>query len=112
MSASFELTGAPQQGALTLLTPIGSTAAVLTWAPGRATLQQGGDIDNYGSLAEMIAVVTGTPMPVAALFDWLAGRATVAPGWEPDLSQIAQGRLVARRTHAEPRAELRIILTP
>lgn len=112
MAASFELAGAPQKGVLTLLTPIGTAAAVLTWAPGSATLQQGADFRSFGSLADMITEVTGTPVPVPALFDWLDGRATAAPGWEPDLSQIAQGRLVARRTQPEPRAELRVILTP
>jgi outer membrane lipoprotein LolB len=112
MSASFELAGAPQKGVLTLLTPIGTAAAVLTWAPGSATLQQGADFRSFGSLADMITEVTGTPVPVPALFDWLDGRATAAPGWEPDLSHIGQGRLVARRTQPEPRAELRVILTP
>lgn len=109
-SAGFELLGNASQGALTLFTPIGSTAAALRWAPGSATLQQGEAQRAFPSLDAMVAEVTGTALPVAALFDWLHGRATTAPGWEADLSRLPEGRLQARRTVPEPEAELRIIL--
>jgi outer membrane lipoprotein LolB len=52
--------------------------------------------------------VTGTPLPIAALFDWLQGRATEVPGWHVDLSQVAQGRLRAQRTSPPPAADLRV----
>ena len=54
---------------------------------------------------------TGTELPVAALFDWLRGTATAAPGWDADLSQLPEGRLLARRmADSAPAVELRILL--
>ena len=52
---------------------------------------------------------TGAPLPVASLFDWLAGKPTPVPGWEADVSQVAEGRLRARRTEPPPPADLRLV---
>jgi outer membrane lipoprotein LolB len=54
--------------------------------------------------------VTGAALPVAALFDWLAGRAADVAGWQVDLSLREQGRLSARRDTPRPGAELRLVL--
>ena len=110
-SASFELTGGADAGALILTTPIGSTAAVLQWAPGSATLQQGSksDAQRFGSLDELAARATGTPIPVAALFEWLEGRPAPVPGWIADLSAQPQGRIVATRQQPLPVATLRVV---
>ena len=109
-SAGFDLRGSPQEGELELTTPLGSTAARLQWAPGRARLQAPGQPERQAaSLDELAAQATGTPLPVAALFDWLAGIPTPADGWQADLSQRAQGRLRARRL-GTPAADLRLVL--
>lgn len=110
--ASFELLGAADRGSLTLTTPIGSTAAVLRWEPGSATLQQGGnaEVQRFASLDELAARATGTPIPVAGLFDWLAGKPSAVPGWEPDLSAQPEGRIVATRRQPLPVATLRVVL--
>jgi len=109
-SAAFELRGRAQEGELSLLTPLGSTAARLAWAPGSATLRSGNDTRSFDSLDALAESATGTALPVAALFDWLAGTATPVSGWEADLSQLDQGRLVARRVAPPPAAELRLVL--
>ncbi|MDO8279563.1 MAG: outer membrane lipoprotein LolB [Burkholderiaceae bacterium] len=108
--AGFDLRGDPQTGELALYTPWGSTLAVLAWTPGSATLTAEDKVRSFSSLDVLLTRVTGAPIPVGALFDWLAGRASAVPGWQPDLSQLAQGRLSALRTQPLPSAELRLVL--
>jgi outer membrane lipoprotein LolB len=110
-SASFELKGSAERGELSLFTPLGGTLAVMAWSPGSATLRDSSQqTRNFASLDALVAEATGTPVPVAALFDWLAGQATAVPGWQPDLSQLASGRLTARRSAPLPPVQLRVIL--
>jgi outer membrane lipoprotein LolB len=109
-AAGFELRGSPESGEMKLFTPLGGTLAVLAWAPGTAVLRSSSQERRFESLELLSAHVTGTPIPVAALFDWLAGINTPVPGWEADLSQLAQGRLRARRVQPLPVADLRLAL--
>ena len=108
-SALFELRGAPQAGALTLTSPIGSTLAQLHWAPGEALLRNGSETRRFDSVDALIEAATGAAIPVGALFAWLAGRDERVPGWRPDLSQVGTGRLQATRESPQPRADLRIV---
>lgn len=110
--ADFELTGDARQGALLLTGPLGQTLAQLDWSPAGATLRDGRNSREFGSLDALAAQATGTPIPVAALFEWLAGRPAAADGWQADLSQLAEGRLSARRLAPEPAAELKLVLEP
>lgn len=113
VSAAFDLRGSAERGELALLTPLGSTAAVLSWAPGLAVLrEQGQPPQGFSSLETLVDHALGAPVPVAALFDWLHGTATSVAGWRVDLSRRAQGRLHARRDSPAPSAELRIVLDP
>ena len=107
-AAGFELTGDAQTGEMKLTNPLGGTLAVLAWAPGSATLRSGNDTRQFPSLDALAAQVTGTPIPVAALFDWLRGVNTPVPGWQADLSQLNQGRLRAQRSDPLPAADLRL----
>ncbi|MGJ7546127.1 lipoprotein insertase outer membrane protein LolB [Variovorax sp. LT1R16] len=107
-SALFDLRGGPERGTLTLTTPIGSTLAELQWAPGEALLKNGSETRRYASVGALIEAATGASIPVGALFGWLAGRDEAVPGWQPDLSQRAAGRLQAVRESPLPRADLRI----
>ncbi|QTD46631.1 lipoprotein insertase outer membrane protein LolB [Ottowia testudinis] len=110
-SASFALSGNPQAGELTLTSPIGSTLAVMQWQPGRAVLRQGEQTArHYESIDALAQYATGTPLPVGALFGWLRGETQSVPGWQADLSQLATGRLNARRLMPLPAAELRVVL--
>lgn len=108
-SAAFELKGAPEAGELTLTNPLGGTVALLSWAPGSATLRSGGDVRQFPSVEALAQEATGAELPLTALFDWLAGKPTAVAGWEPDVSQVAEGRLRARRTAPPPPADLRIV---
>ena len=45
-----------------------------------------------------------------ALFAWLRGRPEHVPGWQVDLSQLDDGRLVANRQMPLPTAVLRLVL--
>ncbi|MES2481988.1 MAG: outer membrane lipoprotein LolB [Pseudomonadota bacterium] len=110
-SAAFSLLGSPDRGELTLFTPIGSTAAVLSWSPGTALLRAEGQPPQHDtSVDALVERATGAPLPVAALFDWLDGRATAVAGWLADISQLAQGRLTASRLDPPPTMELRVVL--
>ncbi|MEG0052342.1 MAG: outer membrane lipoprotein LolB [Comamonas sp.] len=109
-SAAFELQGRPDQGTLLIYNPLGSIIARLSWTPQQATLQQGERTANSESLPALIAQLTGSEIPVAALFDWLQGKSTAVPGWQVDLSRISDGRLRADRSSPPPEASLRIVL--
>ncbi len=110
-SAVFELHGNAQAGGLVLLTPLGNRVAQLDWADGHAKLQSGQETRTSDSLDTLLQDVTGTRLPVAALFGWLKGNQSTAVGWQADLSGIADGRLVAYRSAPTPQATLRIALT-
>jgi len=108
-SAGFDLKGAPESGELTLTNPLGGTLAVLAWAPGTATLRANGSTRQFPSLEALAQEATGAPLPVASLFDWLAGRPTAVEGWSVDVSGVADGRLHAQRTVPPPLVDLRVV---
>lgn len=108
-AASFELNGNALAGELTLYTPLGSTAATLSWSPQTAVMRSHGDTRHFKSLDALIEQAVGTEIPVAALFAWLKGDNMTAAGWRADLSQHANGRITARRTEPPPPAELRLV---
>ncbi len=111
-SALFELRGSAQNGGLVLISPLGNRLAQLDWKDGHAQLTTGAkQTRESDSLDNLLHEATGTRIPVAALFSWLQGMQATAPGWQADLSGIADGRLLARRTDPVPQATLRIALT-
>jgi len=109
-AAFFELSGSSQAGELSLFSPLGGTLAVLTWQPGRATLQAGSNVTRYDSVDELLRRASGTRIPVTALFDWLSGVQTQVAGWTADLSDWPSGRVQAKRIEPLPEADLRVIL--
>ncbi len=110
LSAGFELQGSAKAGEMVLLSPIGTTLARLDWTPQGAHLAQGQQQVSSPSLQKLGARLTGTELPIAAFFEWLAGRPAEAPGWQVDLSAHAQGRISAERREPSPGAVLRIAL--
>ena len=110
-SASFELKGKPEQGELSLISPLGSVLGVLRWSPGEAVLDSGnGKVQRFSSVDELMAQATGAAVPVAALFAWLQGEPASASGWSADLSRHQEGRISAKRTQPAPQADLRVVL--
>ncbi|WP_082485907.1 MULTISPECIES: lipoprotein insertase outer membrane protein LolB [unclassified Acidovorax] len=110
-SAMFELRGNAQVGGLVLLSPLGNRLAQLDWKDGHAQLVSSQETRTSDSLDMLLQEVTGTRIPVTALFSWLQGNQATAPGWRADLSGVADGRLVAHRDDPQPQATLRVALT-
>lgn len=117
--AGFNLNGDAQMGDLTLNSPLGNTLAQLSWTPQSAVLKANNVTKEYASASALIENVTGTLIPLNALFDWMAGKDTPAEGWEIDLStmktpnannEAAVQRFVAKRLSPLPTAELRIAI--
>jgi len=110
-SALFELRGNDRSGGLVLTSPLGNRLAQLDWKDGHAQLVSAQETRTSDSLDALLQDVTGTRIPVAALFNWLQGTQATVPGWRADLSGIPEGRLVAHRDEPAPPATLRIALT-
>ena len=111
-NAGFELQGNADAGALTLFNPLGNIVAELQWTPGRATLNNGSEHRQSPSLPTLVRELTGSELPITALFAWLKGEQVQATGWQADLSALDAGRLTATRHLPAPQTVLRIILTP
>jgi outer membrane lipoprotein LolB len=113
-SAGFDLRGGPDAGELLLNSPLGNTVASVRWSPQGAELRQGQQLERRASLDELTTEMSGTALPVTAMFGWLRGEGdgTSADGWSVDLSQRPQGRITARRTNPLPSAELRLLFAP
>ena len=108
--SNFHISGNAHNGTLQILSPFGSTLATAQWSRHSATLQQGSNIHTFDSLDDLLAKLTGAQLPAAALFDWLQGQNTAANGWQTDLSQYEQGKIIAWRTQPLPAAKLQLIL--
>jgi len=111
-SAGFDLQGAPAAGELQLTSPLGNTVATVAWTADSAELRQGGQVTRRGNLDELTTELSGTAVPVAALFGWLRGEPVDVPGWQADLSRHSEGRITARRSTPLPTAELRVVFAP
>ncbi len=109
-SAGFDLTGNAEKGELRLYSPLGNTLAALTWTPQGALLQQGSTQTHSGSVQDLLLQVTGTELPLQALFDWLQGKNPTVAGWTAELAQLPEGRLQVRRSSPQPEVDLRIML--
>lgn len=111
-SANFALLGSASQGSLTLSSVLGNRLATLRWNASSATLQTPTELLQFASVDAMVAHSMGTPLPLAAVFDWLQGEAATAAGWAVDLQDLPAGRLRAWRLAPDAAAEIRIILEP
>lgn len=109
-SAAFALRGSAAQGELQLLSPLGTTLAQLQWQPGSAHLHRGAAPEVFASVADLTEQLTGSALPLEALFSWLQGRDAPSPGWVADLSALPQGELKARREQPLPAVSLRVRL--
>jgi outer membrane lipoprotein LolB len=109
-SAPFDLTGNAQTGELIFYTPLGTTAAALSWSPTAAVMASNGEIKHFKSLDDLLKQAIGTELPVAALFAWLAGKPALADGWQVELSGYGNGRIKASRQSPPPVAELSLII--
>ncbi|NDB00857.1 MAG: outer membrane lipoprotein LolB [Betaproteobacteria bacterium] len=77
-TAGFELSGNADAGALTLYTPLGTTAAAMAWSPQLSLLRVNSQTQQFSSLGALMQQTLGTALPVEALFAWLAGEPMAA----------------------------------
>ena len=113
VSAGFILMGNAERGSLVLSGPLGTTAAQARWQPGEAVLHSGTGETRHTDLDSLGRAALGEDLPMAALFDWLRGRAWTGAssqprsdgvpgflqlGWQVDLARWADGSLAAVRT--------------
>ena len=115
LTAAFEIKGSSTQGELRLMSPIGSTIALLSWTPTQAFLMANNESKEFQHIDTLMQELTGTVLPLNAVFDWLVAIPTPAPGWQLDLSQMKHPErpsLYAKRTAPQPAAELRVVLEP
>lgn len=112
LSAEVELTGNATQGELKVYGPFGSLLAILQWQPDLAVLIEGERRRTVKNIDWLIERVTGAPLPVALIFDWLAGRPVRNDDWsvEPRTGPLAPLRAV--RLQPLPRIELTLALKP
>jgi outer membrane lipoprotein LolB len=133
VSGQFELSGSPASGQLVLTSPIGTTVARARWShpagalgePSEIELEAEGRTSHFDSLDAMMQQALGDSLPLAAMFDWLAGRPwPAAParraadgqsfeqlGWHVDLAQFAPSRLItAERPSPPPALHVRVKL--
>lgn len=113
VAGGFELSGDARDGQLLLSGPLGTTAAKAQWSAGQALLLRGdAPPQRFDTLDALAAAALGEAIPIAALFDWLRGRAWPgaaatpradgAPGfeqlgWRVGLARWAEGWVEAVR---------------
>ena len=110
---AFVISGDAKTGELTLNSPLGNTVAKLVWTPQSAELTANSTTTQYPSTEALFIALTGTMLPLSALFDWLAGVNSPVEGWEVDASKVLDlenAKLSAKRTHPAPKVDLRIAL--
>jgi len=122
-SGSFELLGSASAGQFELSTPLGGLVARASWRADEVTLETPQGTRAFADLDAMSREMLGESIPVAALFDWLQGRAWGgAPstpladgfeqlGWRIDLSRFGDGIINATRSYA-PVVTLRARIEP
>jgi outer membrane lipoprotein LolB len=121
-SADFDLRGDAGRGSLRLTGPLGTTLGEARWQPGGAELQTGEGTRRFETLDGLAESLLGEALPLAALIEWLRGRAWPGAasqaradgfdqlGWTIDLARYAtDGVLLARREQA-PAVSVRVKL--
>jgi len=129
-SGQFELSGSPARGQLVLTSPIGTTVARARWsAPEGAgadiELEADGRTRRFDNFDDMTEAALGQSLPLAAMFDWLAGRpwphapatfdadrgAFEQLGWRVDRSRLdSDGLVAADRPLPPPALHVRVKL--
>lgn len=83
MTAQFELDGHPDDGLLSLSTPLGTQMARARWMGQRAELVGPDGKRKFGTLDALTYEALGQRVPVDALMSWLQGRPAAGAPSEP-----------------------------
>jgi outer membrane lipoprotein LolB len=112
-STAFEMSGHAEQGQLHLLSPLGTTLAVVRWNPQGASLQQSSDIQQFASMDELTQGLTGAALPLPQLLIWLDRAGPAVAGWQIKAEALKKGRRVlAERQQPLPVLQLTLLLDP
>ena len=112
-STAFEMSGHAEQGQLHLLSPLGTTLAVVRWNPQGASLQQSNDTQQFASMDELTQGLTGTALPLPQLLIWLDRAGPAVAGWQIKAEVLKNGRRVlAERQQPLPALQLTLLLDP
>ncbi len=112
-TTSFEMTGRPEQGELSILSPLGTTLAMVRWNPQGASLQQGAEVQQFASMDELTLRLTGAALPLPELMAWLDGAGPPVKGWVIQAEALPKGRRVgAQRREPLPGLQLTVLLDP
>jgi len=112
-STAFEMTGRPEKGQLSLLSPLGTTLAMVRWNPQGASLQQGSEVQNFASMNELTLHLTGAALPLPQLMAWLDRTGPPVNGWQINAQAMPSGRRVmAYRQQPLPALQLTVLLDP
>ena len=112
-STAFEMTGRPEQGQLSFLSPLGTTLARVHWNPQGASLQQGSDVQNFASMDDLTLRLTGAALPLPQLMAWLDRTGPAVNGWQINAQALQSGRRVlADRQQPLPVLQLTVLLDP
>jgi len=112
-STAVEMSGHAEQGQLQLLSPLGTTLAVVRWNPQGASLQQSNDIQQFASMDELTQGLTGAALPLPQLLIWLDRAGPAVAGWQIKAEVLKNGRRVlAERQQPLPALQLTLLLDP
>ena len=129
-SAGFDLQGTDVRGQLALISPIGTQVGRAVWQPGAVLWQSADGERRFDTLDALAEDMLGEAVPLAALFDWMAGRpwsalpsrplttadgAGMEPGfrqlgWTVQTGRASDGLIVAQRRLPAPTLTVRIKL--
>ncbi len=108
-SMLFEIEGDPDQGQLSLRTPLGTSLASVRWSPAGAESLSSQGRHTGAHLDDLAGAITGQALPLAALMQWIQARPWPREphlplpdgfeqmGWRISLSAWDQGVITARR---------------
>jgi outer membrane lipoprotein LolB len=112
-STAFEMSGHAEQGQLQLLSPLGTTFAVVRWNPQGATLKQGSEVQQFASMDELTQRLTGAALPLPQLLTWLDRAGPSVAGWQIKAEALKSGRRIwAERQQPQPALQLTLLLDP
>lgn len=126
-SAGFDLQGSDVRGQISLISPIGTQVGRAVWQPGSVLWQSADGERRFDNLDALAEDMLGEAVPLAALFDWMAGRPWQAMpsrplseteggtgfrqlGWSVQTARISDGVIVAQRRLPAPTLTVRIKL--
>ena len=131
-TAGFDLQGTDTRGQLALISPIGTQVGRAVWQPGQVRWQSADGERQFDNLDALAEEMLGEAVPLAALFDWMAGRPWAGLpsrplstaegesaqtgfrqlGWDVQTGRVADGVIVAQRRLPAPTLTVRIKLDP